>query len=406
MRLQLAVLGLLIGAGCGPDPRLVDSELPPDDLTFDAPDASDEGTGVELGGEEPDSGLECLGERCPEAEDGGAELDDGGPGAEADAGAADAGRPDGGAPDAGVRGAGAVVAPAIGSKFLVRSYTALRASPSATAALITSVDPQGGVHDADHGAGQPLGYLSPGQVVTLVAVPTTSGYHQVRYDGKVGWMPASRLSWVDPRLKPFDFALRPAHRNAFFKHQLHRSAWNKDGPYSSGTCAPTSLAIGARIFNKEPAGLSIEQSIHRARASYGVGTDHVGTNRYQIRQGAHALGLSVAPLDTALSSAAMLTRLAGQLALKRVVVLEGQPGVAGPATAYQLAFNRAYSRAGVGASYTFDGRHSIAVVGREADGGYVVADPISEVGMVTLTAAELKDFFVRWGGTGNAVWVP
>lgn len=57
--------------------------------------------------------------------------------------------------------------------------------------------------------------------------------------------------------------------------------------------------------------------------------------------------------------------------------------------------------------YTFDGRHSVAVFGRDAaTGGYVVADPISEVGVVVLTGPELKDFFVRWGGTGNAVWVP
>jgi hypothetical protein len=243
-------------------------------------------------------------------------------------------------------------------------------------------------------------------VVTLLAVAPSAGYLHVKYDGHNGWVASSRLVWVDPRLKPVAFALKPDVRNAFFKHQLRRTRFNKDGPYSSGTCAPTSLAMGARIFGKEPWGLSIEQSIHRSRMSYGVGTDHVGTNRYQIRQGAQALGLKIAPLDTVLSATAMLTRIANQLAAKRVVVLEGQPGVAGPATTYQKAFNRAYNQQGVNDVYDFDGRHSILVMGRETDGGYVVADPISEVGVVTLTGPELKDFIVRWGGTGNAVWVP
>jgi hypothetical protein len=165
--------------------------------------------------------------------------------------------------------------------------------------------------------------------------------------------------------------------------------------------------MGARIFGKEPSGLSIEESIHRSRKSYGVTTDAVGTNRTQIRTGALNLGLSVATFSTVASPSAMLDRIAGQLAKQRVFVLEGQSGDSSSASTYQAAFNRKYAAAGVSRRYTFDGRHSIAVFGRDAaTGGYVVADPISEVGVVVLTGAELKDFFVRWGGTGNAVWAP
>jgi len=103
----------------------------------------------------------------------------------------------------------------------------------------------------------------------------------------------------------------------------------------------------------------------------------------------------------------MLTRIDQQLAAKRVVVLEGQPGIANAgATTYQKAFNRAYAAAGLSSSYTFDGRHSIPVLGKDSAGKYVVGDPISEVGMVALTGAELKDFFARWGDSGNAVWAP
>lgn len=418
------VLGALLLVGCGPDPKLTDvvGAPPADDPTFESPDASDEGTGEVVEVEEPDAGPLCLEDLCPEEEgDGGFEPDDGGmlPEEEEDAGAADAGaavatadagKPDAGKPDAGKADAGVapppVVGPVVGSKFIVRAYSAFRSSASPSGALIASVAPNGGVKNSEHGSGQPLGYLSQGQVVTLAATATSNGYRRVKYDGKLGWMQAARLTWVDPAVKPFDFAARPANRNAFFKHQLHRSAWNKDGAYYSGTCAPTSLAMAARIFNKEPNGLSIEQSIHRSRQSYGVGTDHVGTNRFQIRTGAQALGLKVAPLDTRLSAAAMLSRIATQLSLKRVVVLEGEPGTPGGPTVYQQAFNTAYGKAGSNASYTFDGRHSIAVIARDASGGYVVGDPISEVGMVVLTGTQLKDFFARWGGTGNAVWAP
>ena len=36
-------------------------------------------------------------------------------------------------------------------------------------------------------------------------------------------------------------------------------------------------------------------------------------------------------------------------------------------------------------------------------GKYLVADPISEVGMLTVSRAQLKSFIKYWGGTGNAL---
>jgi hypothetical protein len=314
--------------------------------------------------------------------------------------------------DAGVAhpDAGPAAAPSpwvVGAKILVRGYVTFRSAPSSTASALTTVDPNGGVTDSSHGGGMPRGQLSPGQVVVLANATKNNGFYQVRYDGKTGWLPASWLTPIDPTKHPVTFALQPSVRNAFFKHQLHRAKFNKDGPYSSGTCAPTSLAMAARVFGKEPSGLSIEQSIHRSRLSYGATSDGVGTQRSQITTGAQKLGLTVRVLDTRLSLASMLTRIDQQLAAKRVVVLEGQPGIANAgATTYQKAFNRAYAAAGLSNTYTFDGRHSILVLGKDSAGKYVVGDPISEVGMLAITGTELKDFFARWGGTGNAVWVP
>ena len=58
-------------------------------------------------------------------------------------------------------------------------------------------------------------------------------------------------------------------------------------------------------------------------------------------------------------------------------------------------------------SYDFNGGHSILVLGRDANGRYVVGDPISEVGYLAITGGELKDFMTRFTGArgvGNAVW--
>lgn len=394
-------------AGCDGTAVLVPVD---EELGEPAVEAPDEGTGetVESGAEEPGE-LDCAAlDTCGEPEPLPVDPEPAGP----DAGAADAGSADAGAvvtPDAGT-----VVKPdagtpppttlyVAGAKLLVRSWTYLRTSASTGASAVTNIEPHGGVADGSHGSGMPLGMLPPGQVVVLQSGAQSNGHWKVKYDGQVGWILATRVAAIDPAAHPVAVALR--YRNAFFKHQLHRPSWNKDGPYSSGTCAPTSLAMGARIFGKEPMGLSIEQSIHRSRNSYGVSTDSVGTNRYQIRTGALNLGLSVATFGTVASPGAMLSRIDGQLAKKRVFVLEGQSGDSSTASVYQAAFNRKYAAAGVTRRYTFDGKHSIAVFGRDAaTGGYVVADPISEVGVVVLTAAELKDFITRWGGTGNAVW--
>ncbi|GMU63103.1 MAG: hypothetical protein AMXMBFR34_48660 [Myxococcaceae bacterium] len=440
--LWLSVL-VLVGA-CGPGVLEEGEDLGPEEYV------GDDGTGDEVATVDPmPSG--CVEEPCDEVPvevDGGEEEDvglpgeDAGPGTAGDDGGApaDAVEPGAGGGDGGLNsgtnagqsgpardggvdaGAGTdagaprpdgggtttPVSPwRVGAKILVRGYVTFRSAASSTASALTTVDPNGGVTDSAHGGGMPRGQLPPGQVVTLAHATKTNGFYQVTYDGRTGWLPASWLLPVDGTKHPVDFALGGSARNAFFKHQLRRSKWNKDGPLSSSTCAPTSLAMAARVFGKEPRGLSIEESIHRSRQSYGATSDGTGTFRSQITRGATALGLKVRVLDTRLSLSSMLTRIDQQLAAKRVVVLEGQPGLeSAGATAYQRAFNRAYAAAGVTRTYTFDGRHSIVVLGKDAAGKYVVGDPISEVGMLALTGAELKDFFARWGGTGNAVWAP
>ncbi len=395
-QLRSGVLAVMLLSACG-EGTIEDFELeePMGEV------AIDDGTGEEMIADPDPISVRCPLEPC--AEEDMPEMDAGEPEPEPeldaglisiDAGTPDAGQPrDAGTPDAGVNPWSA------GAKVLVRGYVSFRTAANSDAGLVTAAQPAGGVTDSAHGGGMTRGVVPPGQAVTLVTGTRTNGYYQVRYAGLTGWISGSWLTPI-PTTSRAAFAALPNVRNAFFKNQLHRTRWNKDGPYSSGTCAPTSLAMAIHALGREPATLSVEESIHRVRQSYGATSDSTGTFRSQITTGARALGMSVRVLDTRLTPTDSLTRLDGQLAAGRMVVLEGQSA---SGSAYHSAFNRAYIAEGLSNRYTFAGRHSIVVIGRDGT-GYVVGDPLSEVGMVKLTGAELKTFFATWGGTGNAVW--
>ena len=310
----------------------------------------------------------------------------------------------------------ALSGPIVGSHMVTKRYAGFHVHASTGSALL-SVAPHGGVaDDALHPNRNPSGTIPAGHTVTVVQVAPHNGYMKVRYGGVVGWIQTSKLLWRNPSLTKVKFAMQSTTaRNAFFKHQILRSRWNKDGPLHSGNCAPTSLAMGAEVMGAESSGLSIEQSIHRVRHTYDAGLhESDGTNRAEIKSAAIALGLNTHALTTDVSPSAALTRLKGQLDAGRVVVLVGEPGKpnAGP-TVYERAFNRAYAHAIQGgatlshSTYDFNGHHAILVLGRDSAGNYVVGDPISEVGFIALTPAEMKDFMTRFAGnrgTGVAVW--
>jgi hypothetical protein len=162
------------------------------------------------------------------------------------------------------------------------------------------------------------------------------------------------------------------------------------------------------VFGLEKSKLSVEQSIHHARLSYGDKSDKDSTQNSEIAQGAAALGLNVKPLPYTNVTSAKMDALDAQLDKRHVLQLAGEPGDpnGGGPTPYQKAMNEAYAADGLKTKYTYTGHHSIFVLGRTKAGNYVVGDPISEVGMVTLTRAQLRDFVSRWGGSGNALWRP
>ncbi|MBW2523048.1 MAG: hypothetical protein JRI23_02680 [Deltaproteobacteria bacterium] len=286
-----------------------------------------------------------------------------------------------------------------GDILLVLRYAKLRQQPNAQSAVV-AVHTNGGAH-----GGHPKGVVPPGSEVRVLAQPYTNGHYRVQYKGHGGWMHDKNLALFDTAVHPVTFAKRASVRNAFFMHQIRRSRWNKDGPYSSANCAPTSLAMAAKIFGHLAPDRTVEQSIHQARSTYDPAPlcETCGTNRLEIRRGAEKLGLHARTLGAIGDTETRMNRLETQLSMKRVVVLEGEPS-GQPGQAYRQRMTHAYAANGVSRSYTYQGKHSILVVGKLQSGNFLVADPLSEVGMVAMSRSELKSFFRSWGGTGNALW--
>ena len=165
--------------------------------------------------------------------------------------------------------------------------------------------------------------------------------------------------------------------------------------------------MAAKIFDIAKRGRTIEHGIHEARNSYNApANESIGTTRAQIRIGAKKLGFSVKELGTNLPTANdEMDRLNKHLGWNRVVQLEGQ-ALGSKGAAYRNRMTQAYHAHGLsGTSYYYQGRHSILVVAHLPSGSYLVADPLSEVGMITMTRAQLKSFFKYWGGTGNVLYL-
>lgn len=290
-----------------------------------------------------------------------------------------------------------------GDVLLTLTYAPLRKQPDNQAGT-ADVHLNGGAH-----GGHPKGTVPPGQEVTVRATSPTNHFVPVAYRGHEGWIHRNKLILLETSVHPVTFARRSSVRNAFFMHQLRRARWNKDGPGSSANCAPTSLAMAAKIFGHGEPGKTIEQSIHEARRQYDPAPlcESCATSRADIRTAAQKLGLNVHTLEAVGNVESRMDRIDQALGNKRLVVLEGYAG-----QAYRDRMTEAYRNADNAwvrdRIYTYGDEpgeyHSILVVSRLDSGKYLVADPLSEVGMVTMSRAALKSFFSRWGGTGNVVW--
>lgn len=201
----------------------------------------------------------------------------------------------------------------------------------------------------------------------------------------------------------------PAEANAFFINQ-YRTEFNPYYPSETGVsnnCGPTSLAMCLQVEGKMPPGLNPEQRIDYARAlmypkldasAYTTVNDANGNPvRLLDRDSAlTAMGDATSGIVGGAAQAGISTakqtgwgNLDDALAAGRPVVVEGNIC---DAWRTAVASHPPGSYAGGG-----DG-HFIAVLGKTADGKYLVADPMYSGGTVALTKDELATFFAKQGG--------
>lgn len=175
-----------------------------------------------------------------------------------------------------------------------------------------------------------------------------------------------------------------AHPTTVFKTQYRNATYNPTGPARSSNCGPASLAMAIKAYGLEPAGLTPEESIDRARRLMtGNENDRDPTNNRERLRGAKAAGLHARQISAR-------SHLDDELAAGHMVMVVGDPG-----PAYKNVFAH-YPK--------FEGLHSILVVGKAPDGRYVVADPVSHSGPRLMTRAQLHAFWQDGGGSGTAVW--
>ncbi len=221
-----------------------------------------------------------------------------------------------------------------------------------------------------------------------------------------------------------DFAVLPApgdgtaprttqDANRFFITQYQNDTWNRESTNSwSNNCGPTSLAMVLKVNGKMPQGLTNEQQIDYARAlmypklaktdgadvklpdgstvrilNYdkmltGIGAATEGAQGGGLGNAAHHKGW--ADFDTALNAGESLV-VEGNISSKWRAVFGVHQGEA-PGD---------YQSGGNG--------HFIAVLGKTADGRYIVADPMYTGGTVAMSRDELAVFFAKQGGEPSFV---
>jgi ABC-type bacteriocin/lantibiotic exporter with double-glycine peptidase domain len=178
---------------------------------------------------------------------------------------------------------------------------------------------------------------------------------------------------------PFDgvsrMVLPAGDPERFFLTQVRHPRYNPDAPSATANCGPASLAMALLALHRVPAGVNRQALVMQVRqVMTGRQDAHELTSEEDIRRGAEATGLkaryveSLQAVDSALQS--------GEL-----VVLAGNPA----------AYNQGMSRDQI---VPFDGGHFVLVAGMQG-GRFVICDPYSMVGPLTVSREQLADFMAH-----------
>lgn len=217
-----------------------------------------------------------------------------------------------------------------------------------------------------------------------------------------------------------DLAVRPppgdgtaprtvADANRFFITQYQNDTYNREsGNAWSNNCGPTSLAMVLKVNGKLPQGLTAEQQIDYARGlmypalakSSGkdvtladgskvrvLDADKMLTNITAATAGAQAGGLAGATHQKGWADFDAALNAGKSLVVEGNISSRWRGNFAGHEGSYQLGGNG----------------HFLAVLGKTADGRYLVADPMFSGGTVELSRDQLAVFFAKQNGEPSFV---
>lgn len=166
--------------------------------------------------------------------------------------------------------------------------------------------------------------------------------------------------------------VNPLNPNSYFISQDNSQAQS-----GNENCGPTSLAMALEAFGKISPSNSPEQTIESVRQLM-TGADNVNDPTYgtQIATAAQQAGLSAQQVNG-------LSGIDQALASGQMVISAGNPDRPGAGVYGDSLSNAQYNH--------FNGRHIILVTGKVGN-DYVIDDPLSKVGALTVTANQLQAF--------------
>lgn len=206
--------------------------------------------------------------------------------------------------------------------------------------------------------------------------------------------PSSRAGFLpEPESNPgFKAALDDA-----FVTQFRNPTYNPDGPLGSANCGPASLAMSMNLTDRMPPGLTPEQEVDHARALMTPGhadqftytNDANGNSVPLLDRDSWLTGSSTGTTVESGVTAAGGTPTNGSGWEQLDQALQNGPVLASGRTDAEWRANPAFhARVGSG-----DTLHLNAILGKQADGDYLVADPMHEGGVVEMTKDQLATYF-------------
>lgn len=201
--------------------------------------------------------------------------------------------------------------------------------------------------------------------------------------------------------------------NRSFITQYQNDTYNRESPNSwSNNCGPTSLAMVMKVNGKMPEGLTNEQQIDYARALMYPKLAKTDGKDVKLPNGQTVRVLDIDKMLSGIDGAQTGMKAAGfeeaakqkgwaafdeSLNAGKSLMVEGNIS-----STYKTAFKD--EAKATGGSYQGGGNgHFIAVLGKTANGNYLVADPMFSGGAVEMTRDEMAAFFAKQGGEPSFV---